>query len=422
LPSVVETRKAAHAFAAREAGVYAGDEATEKFIKRLPGLRSWSGWHRSPPYLGNGHVHTIFAAKLRWTAAIEYKRHIISTDDGGSLALDIVDRIDAEQPRRDASGATYIVGDEFPNSDEPFLMLLSGLGGGSQDTYVRAQAAAAVERGWRVGVLNMRSCGASPVTSPRFFSARHGSVGDVRKATQWIRERIEPSHLCAIGWSNSGTIVCNVLADQANAPENAHLDAACCLAAPLDMPSSSANFERTFHRNVYDRAIGGSLAEKFRDAQNLFLDGNGQPKPVPAWRGGTFIADIAKASEAKTIRAVDEAVTAPCFGFPSVDAYYEDASADQRVKDVAVPLLILNAADDPIAQYTHKPGVFDLETLSANPNLVIGVTAKGGHLGWCDATDPRGAPGWAQTVALDFLDVACKTIEAGTKPFVENPF
>jgi len=143
---------------------------------------------------------------------------------------------------------------------------------------------------------------------------------------------------------------------------------------------------------------------------------------VAPWRGGTFIADIAKASEAKTIRAVDEAVTAPCFGFPSVDAYYEDASADQRVKDVAVPLLILNAADDPIAQYTHKPGVFDLETLSANPNLVIGVTAKGGHLGWCDATDPRGPPGWAQTVALDFLDVACKTIEAGTKPFVENPF
>ena len=110
----------------------------------------------------------------------------------------------------------------------PFLLLLSGLGGGSQDTYVRAQAAAAVERGWKVGVLNMRSCGGSPVTSPRFFSARHGSVEDVRTATTWIRTNIQPTSLAAIGWSNSGTIVCNALSE----PDSL-INAACCLAAPL---------------------------------------------------------------------------------------------------------------------------------------------------------------------------------------------
>ena len=39
-------------------------------------------------------------------------------------------------------------------------------------------------------------------------------------------------------------------------------------------------------------------------------------------------------------------------------------------KDIGVPLLIMNAADDPIAQYNVKEGVFDAETLAANPNLV----------------------------------------------------
>ena len=53
-----------------------------------------------------------------------------------------------------------------------------------------------------------------------------------------------------------------------------------------------------------------------------------------------------------------------------------------------MPLLIMNAADDPIAQYNVKEGVFDAETLAANPNLVVAVTATGGHLGWCDAADP----------------------------------
>ena len=93
------------------------------------------------------------------------------------------------------------------------------------------------------------------------------------------------------------------------------------------------------------------------------------------------MADVEKASTATTIRAVDEALTAPCFGFPSVDAYYADASADQRVKGIGVPLLIMNAADDPIAQYNVKEGVFDAETLAANPNLVVAVTETGGHLG-----------------------------------------
>ena len=128
------------------------------------------------------------------------------------------------------------------------------------------------------------------MTSPRFFSARHGSVEDVRTATAWIRTYVKPTSLCAIGWSNSGTIVCNALSE----PDSL-IDAACCLAAPLDMPSSSANFERPFHRNVYDRAIGGSLAEKFRTAQHLFVDADG-PKPVPAYFGGDFVADVEKAS------------------------------------------------------------------------------------------------------------------------------
>ena len=397
----VETRNTAQAFTRREAGVYAGDAAVARFVARTPGLRSWAGWFKSPAYLKNGHAHTIFAAKFRWTASITYKRHILTTSDGGSLALDIVDKV-SDETSKDSTGATYVDG-AVEQDESPFLLLLSGLGGGSQDTYVRAQAAAAVERGWKVGVLNMRSCGGSPVTSPRFFSARHGSVEDVRTATTWIRAHIQPTSLAAIGWSNSGTIVCNALSE----PDSL-IDAACCLAAPLDMPSSSANFERVFHRNVYDRAIGGSLAEKFRTAQHLFVE-DGKPRRVPAYFGGDFVADVEKACTATTIRAVDEALTAPCFGFPSVDAYYADASADQRVKDIGVPLLVLNAADDPIAQYNVKEGVFDAETLAANPNLVVAVTATGGHLGWCDSDDPCGPPGWAQGVALDFLEAARET-------------
>ena len=82
----VETRNTAQAFTRREAGVYAGDAAVRALVARTPGLRSWGGWFKSPTYLKNGHAHTIFAAKFRWTASIVYRRHLLTTSDGGSLA------------------------------------------------------------------------------------------------------------------------------------------------------------------------------------------------------------------------------------------------------------------------------------------------------------------------------------------------
>ena len=132
----VETRNTAQAFSRRDAGVYAGDAAVARFVARTPGLRSWAGWFKSPAYLKNGHAHTIFAAKFRWTASVVYKRHILTTSDGGSLALDIVDKV-SEATSKDATGATYVDG-AVEEDASPFLLLLSGLGGGSQDTYVRA--------------------------------------------------------------------------------------------------------------------------------------------------------------------------------------------------------------------------------------------------------------------------------------------
>ena len=98
----VETRNTAQAFTRREAGVYAGDAAVARFVARTPGLRSWAGWFKSPAYLKNGHAHTIFAAKFRWTASVVYRRHLLTTSDGGSLALDILEGFGPGTPDEDA--------------------------------------------------------------------------------------------------------------------------------------------------------------------------------------------------------------------------------------------------------------------------------------------------------------------------------
>jgi hypothetical protein len=184
-------------------GVHADPAASAlaaSVLARVPELASWDQWYAHPPVLANGHVHTIVAAKLRATRAVRYYRQLVPTPDGGTLAIDLLagirrteQRSPAARPEptrfaglrslfragtvagaiEDSDGAdTLFVTTPPPLSpNQPLLLLASGLGGGSQDTYVRSMAATAAERGWQVAVINMRSCGNSPVTSPRLFSA-----------------------------------------------------------------------------------------------------------------------------------------------------------------------------------------------------------------------------------------------------------
>ncbi len=342
---------------------------TQRVLTRVPELADWDHWYAHPPALANGHVHTILAAKLRRTRAVMYHRQLVPTPDGGTLAIDLLAGVQSaateSQSRpllrtaasmlgggtvagaeEDANRSYTLFVREEPPADRsrPMLLLASGLGGGSQDTYVRSMAASAAERGWQVAVLNMRACGSSPVTSPRLFSAYRGANDDVRLAVSHLRKtRLRAgTPIAAVGWSNSGTIINNVLAEQSTThPGDEHaLDAAAALATPLNMPANSANLARPFHSLVYDRNLGRSLRVLWAAARDQYIDADGKPIPVPVWDGcddrraegaevegagaarATFVADDRAARTVSSVRDLDEALTRRQYGYASVDEYY----------------------------------------------------------------------------------------------------
>uniref|UniRef100_A0A7S1J870 AB hydrolase-1 domain-containing protein n=1 Tax=Eutreptiella gymnastica TaxID=73025 RepID=A0A7S1J870_9EUGL len=399
-------------------GVYCSPDSqlARKVLSAVPALSRWKHWYQAPNWWGkNGHTHTIIAAKTRSTQRVQYHRLLLPTPDGGTVALDRVIRVLPESTKGSHDGVDYVgaPSEEWhrANWDKPFLLLTSGLGGGSQDPYVRSMAAAGLERGFQVGIINMRGCGESPVTSPRFFSAYRGSTDDVRLAVSHARKHfVQPGSLvAAVGWSNGGTIVNNLLAEQATTftDPSYHVDAGATLACPLDMPGSAANLKRWFHRNVYDRAIAANLVSHFRAGEHLFENGD-----IPTWNGvdgGTCHIDTEQLLKSKTIWEIDDHLTRKVFGFPSVAHYYAHASSDQRLKDIQVPLLLVNAIDDPIA-----PGSgIAYDEVRANPNLVLAVTEHGGHLGWCNRSNPWNGPRWTEDIAVSFLARALDLIKAG---------
>jgi uncharacterized protein len=83
-------------------------------------------------------------------------------------------------------------------------------------------------------------------------------------------------------------------------------------------------------------------------------------------------------NQATTLREFDSRLTAVSFGYETVDQYYRDASSAQYITRVKIPLLCLNAEDDPIASQEYIP----YDECIYNPNIILATTYYGGHLGW----------------------------------------
>ncbi|KAI9173676.1 hypothetical protein LWI28_004757 [Acer negundo] len=331
----------------------------------LPALKTLDRPYNAFPVIGwNRHVETIFAAFFRSLPDVRLKRECLRTKDNGSVALD------------------WVSGDhERLPPDSPLLILLPGLTGGSGDTYVRHMLLRARNKQWRVVVFNSRGCGDSPVTTPQFYSASF--LGDMHEVVAHVSTRYPKANLYTVGWSLGANILVRYLGQESH---SCPFSGAVSLCNPFNLVIADEDFRKGFN-NVYDKALTSALCRIFKKHALLFED-----------MGGEY--NIPSAANANSVREFDEGLTRVSFGFKSVDDYYSNSSSSDSIKHVRIPLLCIQAENDPIAPSRGIPR----EDIKANPNCLLIVTPKGGHLGWvAGAEAPLGAP-WTDPVVMDFLE------------------
>ena len=293
--------------------------------------------------------------------------HIALHDDGDSLIAggkpasgvsgddERLTRVDPEHPRRPlASGYC----------GSSVVILLHGLGGCHQSTYMQRCSAKLRAAGVRVFRMDLRGCGAG------IKLARHpihaGRSEDAAAALDYVSRLCPGAPIHLVGFSMGANIVLK-LAGELGPAAPPHLASVMAVGPPIDLVECSKNMQRGWNR-YYDRRFVRNLVRYIDRRNQVRPDAHSRPLlPRP-----------------QRLIDFDAMFTAPLSGFADTDDYYAQASSARLLSRIAVPTLIVTAASDPIVP------VAPFERAAYSPTTQLVITPCGGHLGYVAAktSDP----------------------------------
>lgn len=264
------------------------------------------------------------------------------------------------------------------------IIIVHGLEGSSDSQYVRGVTEKALAAGMNVIRYNQRNCGGTDALAPVLYHS--GLSNDVAAVAREVIARDGVSRLALVGFSMGGNIVLKLAGEWgAQAPPQFQAVAACCPA--IDLAASADALHEPANR-IYETYFLWALHRRMLQKARLF----------PAH------FDVSRLRGIRSLREFDDKVTAYYCGFTGVDDYYDRASASHVVERIAVPALVLHAANDPFVHITAETR----RKIAANRNITFVETADGGHCAFVGApvgsSDGRYDDGyWAEHEIVNFL-------------------
>ena len=258
------------------------------------------------------------------------------------------------------------------------VILLHGLEGSSDSGYMIGIAQKGLAAGMNVIRVNQRNCGGTDHLAPTLYNSRLSS--DVAAVARSLIQRDKLSRFALAGFSMGGNLVLKTAGEwSGEAPPEFRAVAAVCPAMDLAVSADALHFPSN---RIYEGYFMLKLRQRFRNKVKLF----------PAY------FDVDRLRGVRTLRQFDDRVTAYYCGFDGAVDYYARAAASNVVDRIAVPGLILHAANDPFIHLLPETR----RKIAANPNLTFIEAPDGGHCSFL--ADPNGYDGrWAEQQVVEFL-------------------
>ncbi|KAJ2560007.1 hypothetical protein EV175_000008 [Coemansia sp. RSA 1933] len=309
------------------------------------------------PYLATGLLQTIYATmRIRQrdgSSSIEYARQLLTMEDGATVSLDWYSTV-TDQVAEDA----------------PVVLVMSGVGGSSQEHHIRALAKSLAQSLCaRVVVANHRGTAGTPITSARPYDV--GFTDDLRGVVAHIRTAYAGARIVGVGFSMGANILTKYMGEEGRACQLACGVVVCC---PFDIEVSGAAMDanNVLNNHVFQPAVMSTLKRALRRAQHLELN--------PEWE-----LDTQRIKGAKRLSELEDELLVKINGYKDRTEYYVKSSSARFVDHIAVPLLAINSLDDRIT----PPQGIPVDKFTKNPHIALALVPHGGHLGFLTGVPPK---------------------------------
>jgi predicted alpha/beta-fold hydrolase len=299
----------------------------------------WEECLYKPPFWAKSRtLNTIYASQFRKVRLREEPQVLcVKTADGDELWVDYYARDDERAP---------------------VVVLSHGLEGHSRETYVLGMVKALRELGFAVLAWNYRGCGDRENLLPRFYHA--GVTDDLHQVV--IEAALRHPAVFLVGFSLGGNITANYLGSYLGRPPHNQVQGGAVASVPFDMLDSGLVLHRR-QNWFYEKRFLKKLLTKVEKKRSSFPELPGQDE----------LEGI------KSLEEFDDRITAPLHGFANARDYWARTSSKYVLPQITLPLLIIQAQDDPFFGPGNQPSHLDFSpsTQWLNPPY-------GGHLGFIE--------------------------------------
>ena len=260
----------------------------------------------------------------------------------------------------------------------PTLILLHGLEGCGEAHYMRGLARKAWQARCNVIRLNQRTCGRTEHLTPTLYNG--GLTGDVGAVLEELSSQDRLEEFWVGGYSMGGNLALLLAGQSTPAPRL--LKGVMAVCPDIDPEVCVTALEQRSNRIYHDYFVN-SMKRRIRRKAKLFP--------------GKF--DVARLAAIRTLRALDDAFTAPDGGYQSAEDYYDRTGARHVLAEIEVPALIVTAKDDPFIPYR----MFETPALQHNSHIILMAVERGGHCGFFQCRQPGEDRYWAENRLIEFI-------------------